>query len=151
MPLLQGLLTENFRITKVKDPTTAGTSDVTSDSVDMAADGGWDNVAFLTSYGTAAANNLMHAESSSDDGDADTFADIAGSELDLAGASDEDQIIDIAHPPERYVRVVAQCGTSTTVGDIWAIQYNGKKLPISPDITGTIQVQQLVAPATGTK
>jgi len=41
-------------------------------------------------------------------------------------------------PPERYVRVEAARGTSSTLGDIWAIQYNGRRKPITQNITGTI-------------
>lgn len=144
------LLTDNVKIVKVADPATAATSDVTSSSVDLQADGGWDGVCFVSSYGTAAANNLMHAECSSDDGSTDTFADMAGSEID-GGSSDEDQVIDIYQPPDRYVRCIAQRGTSSTMGDIWAILYRGKKLPFNNVVSGTLQVKRIIQPAEGTK
>lgn len=144
------LLTDNVKIVKVKDQQTAATSDVTSDAVDLQADGGWDGVCFLSSYATAAADNLMHAECSSDAAVADAYADIAGSEID-GGASDEDQVIDIFQPPERYVRAVAQRGTSSAMGDIWAILYRGRNLPFNNVTSGTQQVKRLVQPAEGTK
>ncbi len=145
---MNGLLSENVKITKVSDPTSAGTGDVTSASVNMA---NYDGVLFLTSYGTAAADNLFHAQQSSDDGGSDTFTDIAGSEIDLSGASDEDQWLDIFRPEEQYVRVVAQRGTSSTLGDIWAVQYKGRDVPISNLISGTIYGKQLINPVAGTK
>jgi hypothetical protein len=130
-----GFITENMKITKVKDPSTANTGDVTSDIVDMA---GFDGCIFVTSYGTAAADNLMHVES----GDASNMsdaADLAGGEIDLGGASDEDQALDVLRPQERYLRVVAQRGTSTALGDIWAFQYKAKDgMPISNLLVGTI-------------
>lgn len=149
--MLSALLSDNIKIRKVKDASSGATGDVTSDAVDMQADGGWDGVMFLTSYGTAAADNLFHAESSSDDAAADAYADIAGSEMNLGGSSDEDQVLDIFQPPERYVRAVAQRGTSSTLGDIWAIQYRGRELPFSNSLVGTICVQQCVQALNGTK
>lgn len=142
-------LSDNVKITKVADQATAATSTVTSAAVDMAANGGWDGVMFLTSYGTAAADNLIKAQQSSDDGSADAYADIAGSEIN-GGASDEDQVLDIFQPQERYVKCLAQRGTSSTSGDIWAIQYRGRSLPVTNTVSGTIVVQQLNRPAEGT-
>lgn len=145
----QGFLSENVKITKVSDAAGAATSDVTSTHVDMA---GWDGVLFLTSYGTPAANNLMHVETGDDSGDSD-MADLSGGEVDLAGTSDEDQWLDVLRPRERYVRVVAQRGTSSTLENIWAIQYRGKDgFPQDNDTTGTI-VGKRIGPfaAEGTK
>ena len=141
---MHGLLTENTKITKVADAATAATSDVTSASVDMQ---GWDGVVFLTSYGTAAADNAIHAEQSSDDS---SFADLEGSEVDV-GASDEDQFVDLHTPAERYVRCIGERGTSSALGDIWAIQYRGRDLPQSNVTSGTLNGKQLVRPAEGTK
>ncbi len=144
-------LSHDVKLTKVADAATAATSAINSASVDMASDGGWENVMFFTSFATAAANNLIHAESSNDNGVSDAFADIAGSEVDASGASDEDQYIDIARPPGRYVRCVALRGTSTACGDIWAIQYNGRNRPQVNEISGTIYGKRISDPANGTK
>ena len=148
-------LTEAVKITKVADAATAATSDVTGTGVDMQ---GWDGVVFLTSYGTAAADNLIHAEESSDDAATDAYTDIAGSEVDLSGASDEDQFLDIMRHGSggtaRYIRVVAQRGTSSTCGDIWALQYRGREVPFaaSPNLTsGTIYGKRVLSPIAGTK
>lgn len=146
---MEGFLSENIKITKVKDHQGAGTSDVNSDSVDMQEDGGWDGVLFMSSYGTAAANNNLKAQQSSDDGVGDTFADLAGTKLGN-GASDEDQWIDIKRPQERYVRCVGLRGTSSTLESIWALRYRGRDLPATNVVTGTIFGEQHTAPAEGT-
>lgn len=141
------LLSESLKLVKVADPSADGTSLVNGASVDMAADGGWDGVVFLTSFGTAAAGNAIHAETSDDDS---TFNDLAGSEVNV-GASDEDQFIDIVRPKERYLRAAALRGTSSTLGDIWALLYRGRTLPHNNVTAGTINGVQLVSPAEGTK
>jgi hypothetical protein len=148
---MNGFLTEYCKLTKVADHTAAATTDVTSSSVDMQ---GWDGVVFFTSYGTAAADNLIHIEQSSDDGSSDTFTDVAGSEVNASGASDEDQFVDILRPEERYLRCIAVRGTSSTCESIWALQYRGRKAPFasSPNLTsGTIYGNRLQSPVAGTK
>jgi len=141
---VNAFLSEETKITKVADAAAADTTAVTGASVDM---DGWDGVLFLTSLGTAAANNAMHAEQSADDS---AFADLEGSEVDV-GASDEDQFIDIQRPSDRYVRPVVLRGTSSACGDVWAIQYRGSQVPQSNVTSGTINGKQLVSPAEGTK
>ena len=150
---MHGFLSENIKLIKVADHSTAAQTDVTSSSVDLAQDGGWDGVCFFTSYGTPAADNLMHLESSSDDASADPFADIAGSEVDLADAITEDQWVDCYRPPERYVRAIGQRGTSSTLESIWAILYRGKSLPhsLANLLAGTIYGKRVNSPAVGTK
>lgn len=141
-------LTDEVKITKISDYESATTGDVTCTVIDMQ---GYDAVAFLASYGTPAANNLMHVEQSSDDASADPYTDIEGSEVDLSGASDEDQWVDIVDPEERYLRLICQRGTSTTLENAWAIQYKAKTLPQDNLVSGTIYGKQLVAPVAGTK
>jgi len=138
---------EEWEIIKVSDQATAATSTVNSTGVDMA---NAEEVFFCTSYGTPAANNLVHAEQSSDDGSTDTYTDIEGSEPTLGGASDEDQWINIVRPEERYVRMVAVRGTSSTLGDIWAF-VRKKKQAHDNTTTGTIAGVALVSPVAGTK
>jgi hypothetical protein len=143
----QGFLSEGCKITKVADAAGAATSDVTGSTIDMA---GFDGVMFLTSFGTPAADNTMHAEQGAASNMSDA-ADLEGSEVDV-GASDEDLFIDILRPRERYVRVVLTRGTSTTVGDVWAIQYRAKDgVSVDNETAGTIAGKKLVYPAEGTK
>lgn len=136
-------LSSSIKITKVEDHTTAGTTDVDSASVDMA---GYEGVLFLTSFGTAAADNYISAQQSTDDS---SFADLLGSKVG-ATASDEDVWVDVYRPLERYVRVHVELGTSSTVESIWAIQYGGRKQPVDNATTGTIIGEAHVSPIEGT-
>ncbi len=138
------MLSEYTKLTKVKDYSSADTTDVTSASVDMT---GYRGVMFLTSYGTAAADNLMHVEQSADDS---SFADLTGTELGVS-TSDEDQWVDVHTPGDRYVRVVAERGTSSTLESIWALQYNPVNIPVDNTTAGTVHGEAHVAPIEGTK
>lgn len=147
--MFPGFLTERVKIIKVKDHTTAGTTAVTSDSVDLGQNGGFDSVCFITSFGTAATDNLLKAQQSSDDGSADDFSDLAGTSV-TSGSSDEDVFIDIRLAGKRYVRCVSARGTSSTQESVYALLYNAKQLPVDNTTTGTIAGEQHAAPIEGT-
>ena len=137
-------LTEDTKITVVKTAQAAGTSTITSDSVDMQ---GYDGVCFLCYYGTAAANNLITAEQSADDS---SYADLEGSQPNSAGASTELQYVDIVRPTDRYVRIDAVRGTSSTIDLILAIRYRARSRAIDNNTAGTIEGERLLSPAEGT-
>lgn len=130
---------------KVKDHSTAATSDVTGDTVDTA---GYDGVMFVTSFGTAAANNTLKAQQDSDSA-MGTAADLLGTSV-TSGTSDEEAWIDIYRPQERYVRVVGLRGTSSTLESIWAVLYDPKVMPVDNTTTGTIAGELHASPAEGT-
>lgn len=127
-------LSSIIKITKVKDHSTADTSAVNSDGVNMA---GYEGVIFLTSFGTAAANNTVNLAQSSDDGSVDSYADIVSTSV-TSGTSDEDVWLDIWRPREQYVRLEAARGTSSTLESIWAIQYSPRTFIVDNTTTGTI-------------
>ena len=140
-----GYLTDHIKITKVADHTTAGTGDVSCSSVDMAADGGYDGVVFVTSYGTAAADNILKSSGSSDDS---SFTEWASTAQQASGSSDEDVILDVQHPLQRYVKAVPERGTSSTLESVWAIRYRSRTRPVtSHDVSGTSALTQANAPA----
>lgn len=139
-------LSNNVLITKIKDVSSAAGSTVLESSViDMA---GYDGVLLFTSFGTAAADNIIKAKMSSAS-DTGTMGDIEGSAVG-AGSSDEDQWIDIYRPRKRYIQLSAARGTSSKLGDMWAIQYGGRKLPEDNAVAGTIHGELLVSPSSGT-
>lgn len=144
--MLRGFLAEQVKITKIADHSTAATSDVTSSAVDMA---GYDGCLFISSFGTAAANNTIKLQQSSDDGATDTYADLTGTSV-ASGTSDEDVWIDIQRPKERYLKLVGLRGTSTTMESIWAIQYNGRSIGVDNTTSGTIIGETSLEPAEGT-
>ena len=120
-----GLLAENVKITQVSGPVTAGTTNVVSSSVDMAADGGWQGVMYVAVFGTGATNNQIKGQSSPDNS---TFTDVANSTVPAAN-SETMQILDMVQPPSRYSQCVVLRGASTTVVQILAIQYKGRNAP----------------------
>lgn len=141
-------LNSEIKLVKVADHTTAATTDVTSASVDMTQDGGWDGVLFLTSFGTAAADNGIKAQQSSDDGSTDNFADLEGTKV--FGGTAEDIWLDIFRPQEDYVRVIGLRGTSSTLESIWALLYRGRGQPADNTRSGEITGETHASPDEGT-
>lgn len=143
---MQGMLTEETKIVRIKVSQASGTSLITSDKVDMAADGGWDEVTFIVDFETAHAANIMKAQQSSDDGDADAYTDIEGSAVPV-DTGDTVQRLNIVNPQERYLKCLATRGNATVLGTMYAILSRGRK-PYAP--TDNYNVDRLVAPAEGT-
>lgn len=140
-------LLNEVKITKVADHTAAGTTDVESAIVDMS---GFEGVLFITSYGTAAADNFIKAQQNTANS-ASGMADLEGTKV-LTGASpsNEDVMLDIYKPRERYLRCVAVVDTSSTIESIWAIQYGPKTRPCVNSVSGTSIAEAHVSPAEGT-
>jgi hypothetical protein len=139
-------LSNEIIIQSVLATTGAGTSDVTGSEVDMS---GADGVLFIAKFGTAAANNLLHAEQDSATG-MGSAADLEDSAV-AVGSSDEIVWLDVFRPQERFVRCIAQCGTSTTVDWGIALKYNLRNKPADNATAGTIAGALLISPAEGTK
>lgn len=141
---IAGYLSDQLKITKVRDHAAAGTAPLTSAGVDMAADGGFDGVLFLTSLSVANAGNFMTAgHADADAAYAPTIATVN------SGASDEDLLLDIKQPAKRWVNViVTTAGSATTVESIWAIQYRGRSAPNVNALAGTLAHAKFNAPAT---
>lgn len=136
-----------LKFTKVANHTTAGTTDVESDILDMA---GYEWVVFFTSFGTAAADNLLKVQQ--DDANASGgMADLLGTGL-ISGASpsNEDTVSEVYRPTKRYVRCIAVVDTSSTVESIWAIQGGARTLPVTNTVSGTLIAETTVSPAEGT-
>lgn len=141
--------TDLHKIDRISAVVASGTTDVNGTSVDLQADGGWDGVVFLASLGTPAADNIMKAQQSDDNGSTDGWSDLADSGVPV-GASDESQFIDLHEPAKRYVRPVITRGTASTVESIWAIRYRGRSVPVENIVSGTINGVRLNRPAEGT-
>lgn len=143
---MRGYLSEKVKIVKIKDHSTADTTAVTSDAVDTQ---GYDGVLFVTSFGTAASGNTVKVQQSSDDAAADSYADLTGTSV-TSGTSDEDVFVDVQRPKERYLKLVAARGTSSTLESMYAILYNPRSLPVDNTTTGTITGETHLSPAEGT-
>lgn len=134
------------QITKVADHSTAATSAVESSIIDMA---GFAGVVFVTSLGTAAANNTLKVQQDDANGTGG-MADLAGSEV-SAGTSDEDLIVAVHQPAKRYLRAVVTRGTSSTCESIYAIRYGADTPQLSANsVSGTQIAEQHLTPAEGT-
>ena len=142
----QSLLSERVKLIKIADHSTAATSTVTSSAVDTYGYGG---VLFLTSFGTAAADNTVKIQQSSDDGVADSYGDLEGTSV-ASGTSDEDVWVDVIKPQKRYLKFIAARGTSSTLESMWAVLYHPAAVPVTNSTSGTIIGEESVSPAEGT-
>lgn len=138
-------LTSNCKITLAKAAQTAATDAVTSDTIDMS---GYEGVMFLTRFGTANAGNLVKAQQDTDSA-MGTAADLEGTSV-SSGTSDEGIYLDIYKPQERYVRLYVTRGASSTLGEIWAIQYGNRVAPQTHAVSGTLTGETHISPDEGT-
>ena len=139
-----GLL-QDVKITKVSGEVSAGTSAVNGTVLDMS---GFEGVIFVAHYGTSATDNGLHAEGGEAANLSDA-ADLEGTQVFLDG-TEEMSILDVVKPRERYIRCVADRGTSSTIGAIIAIQY-GSRTEVDNDSSTDNSAEQHVSPAEGTK
>jgi len=146
--IVSGYLSDCVKITKLADHTTAATSAVNSTGIDMT---GYDGILFITSFGTAAANNTVNLAVSDTVGG--SYDDLTGTSV-SSGTSDEDVYIDytggMADSTKPFIRLEAARGTSSTLESIYAIQYKARSLPITQSVSGTIVGEQHNRPVAGT-
>lgn len=140
-------LSKNVKIVLAKPAQSAATSAVTSDAIDMK---GFEGVIFVTRFGTAAADNSIKVQQDSDSAFG-TAADLEGTAI-VSGADPSNEVcaIDIYKPMKRYLRLHATRGTSSTLGDVYAILYQAKKMPTVSELAGTLAIETHVSPAEGT-
>jgi len=135
-----GYLTDNVKLVKIKDHTAAGTATLTSSEVDAR---GYSRALFFTSFGTAAANNLITVHQG-----AAASGEAASVALKASGTSDEDVMVDIrVNPAYPFLTLVASCGTSTTCESMWVLLYNAREKNQSSTLSGTAIVAQFDSPA----
>ena len=135
----------SMKYIKVKDHSAASTASVTSDIVDTA---GYQGVVFVTSFGTADATNTVKAQQNTAN-QTTGMADLVNTSI-ASGTTDEDIILAIHKPLERYVQVVAARGASSTLESIWAILYGGDAGASVNSVAGTQIAEQHITPAEGT-
>ena len=141
-------LFKNVKITKVKNHSTANTTDVESDAVDMQ---NYDGVVFFTTFAVAHGSNYLKAQQDENDdsgfGDAE---DLAGTKVVAASANDVTWL-DIYRPKKRYIRAHGERGgASTALGEIYAIQYAGRVLPETNLVTDEVIGKLVISPDAGT-
>lgn len=137
-------LAKNLKVTKVIAAATAGTGNTEGTELNMA---GFDGVIFLGgAMGTANAGNYFKLQQDEETGMA-SAADLEGSKI--TPTTDGYAIkVDLYRPLEQYVRIYAVRGASSTLGDVYAIQYSIAKTPVD-DATG-IESEFHISPDEGT-
>lgn len=135
MDIISKYLLDDCKLTKVSDPTANGTTAVVTAEVDM---DGFEGVVFFTSYGTAAANNIATVHASTTSG-----AEAATTTTCSTGTSDEDVFIDVFRPGFRFLKLSCARGTSSTLGDIYALQYGARSKAQTSDVSGTSNVTKV--------
>jgi hypothetical protein len=119
-------LSKNTKITKIIAAQAAGTGTTNGSTLDMQ---GFEGVMFVGgAMGTADAGNYVKAQQGAQS-DLSDAADLEGTKI--TPGDDGDAInLDLYRPTKRYVRPVAVRGASSTLGDLYAIQYSGCKPPL---------------------
>lgn len=148
-----GEFIHDHKVVRAKNAVAVGTTDVESDGVNCA---GFGEVTFLVLFGTLTDGTIsIHLEQSSDDGDADAYADLAGSDVELALTDDNKcAAVTAKMPVEAYVRcVVERDGGSTgaVVDGIIAILGNPVSKPVAQDTDHVAADEFHFRPAPGTK
>lgn len=136
-------LSTDVKVTKFAATASAGT-EILTDAIDMQ---GFDGVLIMCTMATAnAANHLKGQQCDTSGG---TYADLAGSAV-TPGADGDVLILDLFQPRERYIKgSVIRAGADTQVGEIYVVQYKGKKRP-EDNNSGIYNSVLLQSPAEGT-
>jgi hypothetical protein len=133
------------RPVKVADHSAASTADVVSSIVDLA---GYEGVVFMTSFGTANATNTLKVQQNTAN-QTTGMADLLATSV-VSGSSDEDTMVEIHRPQERYIQVTALRGASSTLESVWAILYGGTPGLAASSVSGTQVAELHSSPAEGT-
>lgn len=139
-------IAENVKLRLVKAAQATGTDAVNSDVVDMA---GFDGVMFFTCIGAANAGNYIKAQQDAKSTFDDDPQDLEGTKV-VAGADGEVVGVDIYKPLERYVRLVVTRTVTTVVGEIYALQYQGRVKPNVNVVEDAINIEAHISPDEGT-
>ena len=115
---------------------------------------GFDGVQFILLVGALTATQVTGLKAQQ--GNASNLsdaADLAGSAVGPLADGDGNKalVLDVYRPLERYIRPVVTRATANAVIDgVIAIQYRGRKAPVTQDTTFVAANKMLVSPAEGT-
>lgn len=136
----------NVKITKIKDAEVSAGTEILSDVLDMS---GFDGCLMFTTMATANAGNFIKAQEDSDPA-MGTVQDLADTKV-VPASNGDTAWLDIYKPLKQYLRMsVIRAGADTVVGEIYAIQYSGKKFPITNLVTNSLIGELHVSPVAGT-
>ncbi len=142
---------DDMKLTVIKAASAAATTAITSSAVDMA---GYEGVLLFTTFGTITANGVqsIKVQQSSDDGDSDAYADLAGTGITVADDDDGQMFgVEIIRPKEQYLKLIVSRATqNAVVGEIYALQYGTRHKPVTNTVTDTATFESHESPAEGT-
>lgn len=135
----------------VENAVAAGSADENTASVDLAEG---ESVTFICVFGAITAGGVqsISAQQSDDDGVADGWSDILGSDSGAVADDDDNKaaIIEVIKPQKRYVRCVVQRATQNSVIEsVVAIISGARKTPVTQGSTVAVS-KTVVSPAEGT-
>lgn len=144
-------LIKNVLIKEVMAPVAAGSSiDQNSDILDMA---NWDGVVFIVPVTDSVATGVATLTIEQNTANSDTgMAALSGATATATCATNDDLnnellIVDVYRPRERYVQgVVTSATANIAFGNMIAIQYKGRKPPVTAD-GSVLQSTLVVSPA----
>ena len=140
-------LINELKLDRVSKNTAAGTTDITSDSIDMQ---NFEGAMFMVHMGTLVAGGTIsvEVETSTDDS---SFTALKGTKVAATADTADDKllVVEITKPLERYLRVVVKRATQNSeVDSIMALQYGPKKLAVTQ--SADVDASELhVSPARG--
>lgn len=131
-------LSTDVLVTKVKAASSAATSDVTSDIIDMQD---YDGVMFVVAAGaivSGAVTSILAQQG--DDASLTDAATVTGSTITVADDDDNQTfVVDVYKPISRYVRLKIDRGTqNATFSEIFALRYGAREKPVSNNIADTV-------------
>lgn len=140
-------LSKHVKLSLAKAAQSAATTAITSDVIDMQ---GFEGVLFITRFGTANDGNFIKVQQG-DESNLSDAADLKGTKV-VSGTDPSNEVcaVDIYKPTKRYLRLHATRGTSSTLGDTYAIQYQARKAPPVSVLAGTLVIETHVSPEEGT-
>jgi len=144
-------LTRSSKFMRVANAAAAGQTAVTSSAVDTR---GFRSCTFCVLFGAITASGVqsVKAQQSSDDGSADSYADLLGTSISVAD-DDDNQIVllQVKNPRERYLKcVVSRATQNSAVDGIIAILDDPITMPVTHDATTVVTHEFHNAPAEGT-
>lgn len=143
-------LIKDIKVSRVMNAVAAGTTTQTAAApVDMS---GWDGVVFIASFGTITDGTPGLKARQGQASNMSDAADLAGS-LASPAITDDNRlaVVDVYRPLERYVdcQVLRAGATGAVIDGVIAIQYRGRKMPVTQDVTQVAANKSLASPAEG--
>ena len=145
-------LSKEVKVTRVMDAVAAGKNDTQEGTVlDMA---GFDGVVFIAALGTLTATAITDLRAQQGKlADGSDMADLEGTKVSLVAGTDDNKlaVLDVYRPQERYVQCnIVRATEDAVIDGVIALQYKGRKAPVTHDPTTVAGAELHVSPDEGT-